>query len=264
MVDLHCHILPGIDDGARDLEASLAMARRAVEDGIDVIVATPHWPYESEPTPAARILELTSELQDELDRAQIPLHLVPGHECVITPELPDELASGGALAFGNGKARYALLETPYHHLPYYLRDIVFQVQSRGFASIIAHPERNPIIQNEPEQLLEYVRSGCLVQVTAGSLTGQWGAASRKTGLALFRRGLAHIIASDAHSANSRPPVLSDARKIVAEAIGEEIARKAVEDIPRKVIEGQPVYVPDPDDVSPPTRRGGLLARLFGR
>lgn len=264
MVDLHCHILPGIDDGARDLEASLDMARAAVADGIDVIVATPHWPYESEPTPAARILELTAELQYELDQAQIPLRVVPGHECVITPELPDELASGGALAFGNGKARYALLETPYHHLPYYLRDIVFQVQSRGFASIIAHPERNPIIQNDPGQLVEYVRSGCLVQVTAGSLTGQWGAASKKTGLALFRRGLAHIIASDAHSANSRPPILSEARRIVADAIGEEVARKAVEDIPRKVIEGQPVYVPDPDEVGAPTRRGGLLARLFGR
>lgn len=264
MVDLHCHILPGIDDGARDLEASLDMARRAVDDGIEVIVATPHWPYESESTPAARILELTSDLQDELNQAGIPLRLLPGHECVITPDLPDELASGRALAFGNGKARYALLETPYHHLPYYLRDIVFQIQSRGFASIIAHPERNPIIQNDPEQLLEYVRSGCLVQVTAGSLTGQWGAASKKTGLTLFRRGLAHIISSDAHSANSRPPVLSEARKLVADVIGEEVARKAVEDIPRKVIEGQPVYVPDPDDVARPTRRGGLLGRFFGR
>src|SRR3954447_14470834 len=181
MVDIHCHILPGIDDGAPDLEASLAMARRAVEDGIDTIVATPHWPFEQDPTPAARIIELMAEVQAELDAAQIPLRLIAGHECVITPELPDELAHGTALAFG-GKVRYTLLETPYHHLPFYLRDIVFQVQSRGFATVIAHPERNPIIQNDPDQLIEYVRSGCLVQVTAGSLTGQWGPASKKTGL----------------------------------------------------------------------------------
>jgi protein-tyrosine phosphatase len=262
MVDIHCHILPGIDDGAQDMEASLAMARRAVEDGIDTIVATPHWPYEQEPTPAAHVLALTAELQAELEQAQIPLRLVAGHECVITPELPDALASGEALAFG-GRVRYTLLETPYHHLPFYLRDIIFQVQSRGFAAIIAHPERNPIIQNDPGQLAEYVRSGCLVQVTAGSLCGQWGSASKKTGLALFRRGLAHLIASDAHSANSRPPVLTEARQIVAEALGEEVARKACEDLPRRIVDGQPIYVPDPADVAPPPRRG-VLARLFGR
>src|SRR5712691_13321757 len=248
MVDIHCHILPGVDDGAHDMDASLAMASCAVADGIDVIIATPHWPWEDEPIPARRILELTAEVQAELDRAQIPLRLVPGHECAITPELPDELAKGGALAFG-GKVRYTLLETPYHHLPFYLRDIVFQVQSRGFGTVIAHPERNPIIQNDPGQLLEYVRSGCLVQVTAGSLTGQWGPASKKAGLALFRRGLAHIIASDAHSPNSRPPVMSEARKLVEEALGEAIARRAVEDLPRRIINGQPIYVPDPSEVA---------------
>src|SRR5437899_991705 len=211
MVDIHSHILPGLDDGASDMEESLAMARRAVEDGIDAMVATPHWPYESEPVPAARVLELTDEVQRALDRENIPLRLIPGHECVMTPELPEELARGGALGFG-GKARYALLETPYHHLPFYLRDIVFQVQSRGFTPIIAHPERNPLIQREPEQLLEYVRSGCLVQLTASCLTGRWGPAAKKAGLTLFRRGLGHVIASDAHSAENRPPVLSEARQ----------------------------------------------------
>jgi protein-tyrosine phosphatase len=263
MIDIHCHILPGVDDGARDMEASLAMARRAVEDGIEVIVATPHWPLEADPVSAARIVELTAEVQAELDREQIPLRLIPGHECAITPELPEELAKGGALGFG-GKTRYALLETPYHHLPFYLRDIVFQVQSRGFAPVIAHPERNPIVQHNPEQLIEYVRSGCLVQVTASSLTGQWGAASKKAGLALFRKGLAHIIASDAHSPNSRPPVMSEARKLVADVVSEEVARRAVEDLPRKIINGQPIYVPDPTEVAPSSRRGGLLSRLFGR
>jgi protein-tyrosine phosphatase len=120
------------------------------------------------------------------------------------------------------------------------------------------------VQENPDVLAEYVRSGCLVQVTAGSLTGQWGALSRKTGLALFRRGLAHIVASDAHSANSRPPVLSEARSVVADAVGEEAARRAVEDFPRRLAHGQAVYVPDPDDAAAPPRRAGLLARLFGR
>jgi protein-tyrosine phosphatase len=263
MVDIHCHILPGVDDGASDMDATLAMATRAVEDGIDTIIATPHWPLESDTIPGSRVLELTAEVQAVLNMEKIPLRLVPGHECAITPDLPDELAKGGALAFG-GKVRYALLETPYHHLPFYLRDIVFQVQSRGFATVIAHPERNPIIQNDPDQLLEYVRSGCMVQVTAGSLTGQWGPASKKAGLTLFRRGLAHIIASDAHSPNSRPPVMSEARKLVEEAFGEEVARRAVEDLPRKIINGQPIYVPDPADVAAPARRGGLISRIFGR
>src|SRR5690242_11154611 len=97
MVDIHCHILPGVDDGARDMEASMAMGRRAVEDGIEVIVATPHWPLDETPLPASRIQELTAEVQAELDREEIPLRLVPGHECAITPELPEALAKGGAL-----------------------------------------------------------------------------------------------------------------------------------------------------------------------
>ena len=263
MVDIHCHILPGIDDGASDMDVSLAMASCAVADGIEVIVATPHWPLDDAPLPGSRIRELTAEVQAALDEEKIPLRLVPGHECAITPELPDELAKGGALGFG-GKVRYALLETPYHHLPYYLREIVFQVQSRGFAPVIAHPERNPIIQSDPAQIDEYLRSGCQVQVTAGSLTGQWGAASKKTGFALFRRGLAHIIASDAHSPHSRPPILSEARKLVADTFGEEIAHRAVEELPRRIIDGLQIYVPDPADVAAPGRRGGLLGRLFGR
>jgi protein-tyrosine phosphatase len=263
MIDLHCHILPGVDDGAEDWEECLQMARIAVEDGIRTIVATPHWPGDpSGASRADRVQALTREVQERLDREGISLRLLPGHELVILPEVLDELVSGGALACpreGTGTARYALLETPYHHLPFFLRDLLFQVQSRGFTPILAHPERNPTVQAKPETVQEYVDAGCLIQVTAGSLLGQFGGPSQRTARTLLRRGWAHILASDAHSPENRPPRLSEARQQAAQLVGEETAQRMVEETPASVIRGLPL---DFRGALPPPPRPTFWQRLF--
>jgi protein-tyrosine phosphatase len=241
MVDIHCHLLPGVDDGADDWEVSLEMGRIAAADGITTIVATPHWPLNNDAAPAARVRELVAEVQELFDAEGIGIRVLPGHEMVILPESPEELANGTALTIG-GASKYALLETPYHHLPFYLREIVFQVQSRGFTPVLAHPERNPTIQAKPETLQDYVDAGCLVQVTSGSITGRFGSPAKRAAETIMRQGWCHVIASDAHSANSRPPSLSAAREAAVAIIGKEAAESAVSTAPAAIVAGEPVQL----------------------
>jgi protein-tyrosine phosphatase len=264
MVDIHCHLLPGVDDGAGDWDECLEMGRVAAADGITVIVATPHWPQNNDAPDAARVRDLVAEVQQAFDDEGIAIHVYPGHELVILPEAPDELAAGNALGIA-GTMRYALMETPYHHLPYYLREIIFQIQSRGFTPVIAHPERNPIIQAKPETLNDYIDSGCLVQVTAGSILGQFGAPSKRAAEYLMRQGWCHVIASDAHSTSGRPPALHEAMEAAATLIGEDAAQRAVTTTPADIVAGNPVrIVPVVLQPAKATGLGGALKRLFGR
>jgi len=269
MTDIHCHLLPDVDDGAQDWDACLEMARVAAADGIKTIVATPHWPGDDEGSSRSeRVLNLTAQVQERLEAEGIPLRVLPGHELVILPGVAEALESGEALGLGRsfaaehpaaGATRYALLETPYQPLPFFLRDLVFQVQSRAITPVIAHPERNPTIQMKPETLEEYVGIGCLIQVSAGSILGHFGTTVRRTAHQLLRRGWCHVIASDAHSPENRPPLLSGARDAAARIVGPEAARAAVSDTPAAIVAGRRidlVALPQPP-------RPGLLRRIFG-
>lgn len=269
MTDIHCHLLPGVDDGARDWETCLEMARVAVADGIETIVATPHWPGDEEGSSRSeRVLELTGQVQERLEAEGIPLRVLPGHELVILPDVVEALENGEALGLGRsladgngtGDTRYALLETPYQPLPFFLRDLIFQVQSRNITPVIAHPERNPTVQGKPETLDEYVGIGCLIQVSAGSILGHFGSTVRRTARTILEHGWCHVIASDAHSADGRPPILSTARDAAARIIGPEAARLAVEETPAAIAAGRRVRLAA---VPVPAARPGLLRRLFG-
>jgi protein-tyrosine phosphatase len=272
MVDLHSHILPAVDDGAADWETSLEMARIAVADGICTLVATPHWPgTDEDASRAENVRELTHALQARLEEEKIPLRVLPGHELVILPELPEELARGGALPLGDPPflcsderrraATYALLEMPYQPLPFFLRDIIFQVQSRGITPVLAHPERNPTVQTRPETLGDYVDAGCVVQISAGSILGQFGPNCRRAALEIMRHGWMHVIASDAHSARSRPPRLAEARDAAARVVGEELAVRSVDAVPAAILAGESLDLRFEPEMLP---RANFLQRLFGR
>jgi protein-tyrosine phosphatase len=270
MTDIHCHLLPDVDDGARDWAACIEMARVAVADGIETIVATPHWPGDDQGSSRAeRVLDLTGQVQERLRAEGIPLRVLPGHELVILPGIAEALMNGEALGLGRsfaaedreaGATRYALLETPYQPLPFFVRDLIFQVQSREITPVIAHPERNPTVQTRPETLEEYVEIGCLIQVSAGSILGQFGSTVRRTAHILLRRGWCHVIASDAHSPENRPPLLSGAREAAARIVGPEAAHAAVDATPAALCAGRRVNLAA---LPQPTSRPGLLRRIFG-
>jgi len=233
MIDLHCHILPGLDDGSPDLASSLEMARVALDDGIETIVATPHWFADAGPTPA-QIRTATGQLQAALADGDLPLMVLPGAEVRADPQLAEIVSRGEVMTVADG-GKYLLLEPPFIGIPNYLEQLCFELQIAGITPILAHPERVELMQRQPELCERLVARGCLIQVNAPSLHGQYGRIIRKIAADLIRSDLAHIIASDAHNATSHPPVLSEVRRAVVQAAGEDAFREMTELVPSNII-----------------------------
>ena len=240
MIDLHSHILPGVDDGPATLEESLDMARAAVDDGIEAIAATPHVRDEY-PTSPDTMEQLLAELRAAVAADAIPLEVLPGGEIAL--DRLDGLSADDLRRFAlGGSEGYLLLEFPYFGWPLALEDLVFRLAAQGVRAVIAHPERNGEVQSAPERLEPIVRAGALVQVTAASLDGRLGQRSRRAGLVLLERGLAHLLASDAHTPDIRGIGMSAA----VEAIGDaDLARWLTVDAPAAIVSGGDIP-PRPD------------------
>lgn len=259
MIDLHSHVLPNLDDGAKDMDEALEMCRLAEGDGIEMLAATPHFRPGVYENGQESILLAVTRLQQELDREGILLKLVPGVDILISPEVIPFLERNPRLIFGG---RYALIEFPPQSIPPSIEAFFFRMRLKGITPIISHPERNSEVQNDPKMLEGMVDKGALVQVTAMSLTGDFGDPVRATAFRLVKSGLVHVIASDAHSPRYRVPVLSKARRALEDLIGPEKARMMVEETPRKILQGESVeFFRKGDDQR---SRPSLLKKLFGK
>jgi protein-tyrosine phosphatase len=253
MIDLHSHILRGIDDGAHSLEDSLEIARAAVDDGITVIAGTPHV-RDDWPTDAGVMEYRVAELAAELEQAGIPLEVRRGGEIAV--EWLGRLSIEELRRFGlGGNPRYLLVETPYYGWPLALADSLYSLRASGITPVLAHPERNAEVQAHPELLVRLVEGGALVQVTAASLDGRLGKRPRQTARRLVESGIAHLIASDAHRASIREVGMGSA----ARAVGGPLADWLTYDVPAAILA---------DARIPPRPRGGRsgagwLGKLFG-
>ena len=244
MIDLHAHILPGLDDGAKDMADTVAMARVAATDGIAAIAATSHSTDIAGRLDAADLRRLVAEVQAALAAAELDIAVYVGLENHLTPDLPQLLADGRALPLND--TRYVLVELPLQSYPIYTNDTLFNIQVAGYQPILAHPERNAVIMDDLSRLETLVHRGLLAQVTAASLSGDFGSRVRRVAEEMVRRRLVHIIASDAHAATPpRSPLLSGAVAVAARLIGDAAARAMVEATPRAIVAGQPVYVEPP-------------------
>lgn len=244
MIDIHCHILPGVDDGAAALDDSVAIAEAAVVDGTRTVVATPHgagWAYTGSLSETQRRV---SELQAELTRREVDLEVLVGLEVHVTPELASLHAQGSIYTL-NG-SRYLLVEFPPQVLPAYTDQVLFDLQLRQLVPVIAHPERNLVIAAKPEILWRMVSRGMLAQVTAGSLTGLFGPKTREVAELLVTHHMVHVIASDAHSVAGRGPALSAAVRRVGELIGREAAGSMVTTRPLAILRNESVQAPEPE------------------
>jgi len=254
VIDLHSHLLPGIDDGAATLEESVAIARAAAADGISVLAATPHV-RDDYPTRAETMERLVARLGEALRAAAVPLRVVTGGELDLRHLRAlddDELRRFGL----GGNRRYLLVEMPYAGWPLDLEATVFDLGLRGFSCVVAHPERNHDVQARPERLGALVEAGSLVQLTAASVDGRLGRPCREAAFRLLDLGLAHMIASDAHGSSVRRVGMSRA----AAAIGDEpLAHWLTVGVPGAIVRN------DPLPRSPArSRRGGRLARVGRR
>ncbi len=242
MIDLHAHILPGIDDGPRSLEDALEMARMAVADGITTIVATPH-------LFRRRSVELRELIRPDalrqavkgfnlkLAEEDIDLTVLPGCEIPLFPDIIKFIDEKRVVTINDGQ-RYICLEMPDSIIPPAPEDIIFQLNSRGITPIITHPERNPIFYDMPQKLRRFVSLGCLAQIPAHSLTRGFGWGVSRFAKKLIREGLVHVMATDAHNIGKRPPLMGNALKKLSKLVGESRAWDMVATTPERIIRGE--------------------------
>ena len=235
MIDLHSHILPGLDDGVATLGESIELARAAAADGVEAIAATPHV-RDDYPTSPETMERGVASLHESFAAGGIALQLLPGGELALDRLDSHDVEELRRFGLG-GNDSYLLLETPYYTWPLDLGDRVFRLAVAGITAVIAHPERNAAVQDDAGLLEPVVRSGALVQLTAASVDGRLGRGAARASQALLERGLAHLIASDAHSPNIRAVGMSAA----ADALGGgALARWLTVDVPRSIVEGTAV------------------------
>jgi protein-tyrosine phosphatase len=245
LIDLHCHILPNVDDGAESLAVSIAMARVAVDDGIETIVATPHTLNETYTNLPGQVADRVAELRDIFSREQIGLTLLPGADVHLNTGMAERVFAGEAATI-NGNGKYMLVEFPSMSLPDGYQEELFELKLKGITPIITHPERNLVFQHNPDALYDLVGAGCLIQATAMSITGGFGQEAMECVHRLLERRLVHVIATDAHSATRRPPVLSTAVAVAAQILGSrEAAVAMVKDLPEAIIRGEAVTIAEP-------------------
>ncbi len=237
MVDIHHHLLWGLDDGAKDLETSLAMAKAAADDGITHVVCTPHANGRYAFEPAVNQAK-AAELQARLDAEGIALKL--GLGCDFHLSYDNILdAKADPMRFSVNGRGYLMVEIPDYGIPPGMTETFYDLQLTGLTPVLTHPERNPTLQADQTRLGEWMRGGVLVQVTADSVTGKMGKTAERVAHQLLAKRWVHFLATDAHNVSSRPPRLSEARDVVAKKYGRQYAESLVNTNPRAVFEGKP-------------------------
>lgn len=262
MIDLHSHILPGIDDGSRSLAMSLEMARMAVGDGIDVMACTPHIYPGLYMNNTAGILAARDALQRTLDEAAIPLKLTIGADVHLVPGLLQALKAGTVPCLH--QTRYLLLEPSHHVAPPHFEESVFQLVAEGYVPVITHPERLTWVEDNYEVFGDLVRHGAWMQVTAGAVTGGFGSRAKYWAERFLGDGLTHILATDAHSSGRRSPLMSQARDIAERMLGRAEAELLVHGRQQRILANAlPSSVPPPPGVGVERQEKSWWRGLFG-
>lgn len=261
MIDLHSHILPGVDDGAPDMETALRMANMAVEDGITVMACTPHimpGVYDNVPRSIRHQVEL---LKKALLETAIPLDLVTGSDAHMRPDFATAIGDDRILTLNN--SRYVLFEPPHNLAPLRLEECLFDIQMAGYVPVLTHPERLVWIERQYPLITRLVQAGVWMQITAGSLTGLMGKRPQYWAERMLSEGLVHILASDAHNCTTRPPMLSQARAVAAQLVGPEEATHLLVTRPLGIVNNaDPASLPASAVVLQEPERASLWRRMI--
>ena len=237
MIDLHCHMLPGVDDGAATEREALLMAQVAVDSGVSDVILTPHCnvPGQFRNYYDQRLEDRFCRFEQLLRRENCSLTVHRGMEVFVTPELPRLLDNGSLLTLGG--SRYLLVEFAFGEEGWFADDILRQIRQYDLIPVVAHPERYYFLQDEPRHLLRWVGDGCLLQLNKGSFFGMFGRHAAKTAHWCLDCGCLHLIGSDAHSPYRRTPRLNDVYDLVADAVSPETAQLLLHDNPAAILTG---------------------------
>ncbi len=227
MIDTHIHILPGLDDGARDTREAVQMAKMAVEDGITAVIATPHALNGVWMNPRGTVLEAVARFRETLQAEGVPLRVLPGSEVYFCPEVLDALRNKEIMLLGDD-GRTLLLELPAQILPRAAADFIRRLLGDGVRTVLAHAERCPAVQRDPGMLKDLVKAGARVQITGMSLTGGFGKPVANLAEKLVKDGLAHYLGTDAHGVGGRPPRLAEAYRRLGKVGGRKMEARVRE------------------------------------
>ncbi|MFD1851245.1 tyrosine-protein phosphatase [Oceanobacillus bengalensis] len=247
MIDLHCHILPGLDDGAKSITESLAMGKEAEKEGIEKIVATPHFLHGTQLNSSEVIIEAVHELNEHFKREGIQVEVLPGQEITVYENMISDLKNGTLLPI-NQTTTYVFIELPMNHIPNDMTELLFDMQIEGYKPIIVHPERHAGFRENPDKLYRMVKAGALTQITAGSLVGKFGKEAEHFSHQLIEANLTSFIASDAHHTKKRGFQIRNAFKQVKKRYGNEKVYQLMENS-EAVVNGQPIYAEMPERIT---------------
>ena len=239
MIDIHCHILPDLDDGAADLDEALHMARMAVESGVTDIIATPHFQGSDEAWEMTTLIDQRfTQLKTALQRTKLPLQLHIGAEILCMPQT-------AALAFNHrlptlGKTDYVLVEFYFDESFTFMDELLRQIAASGYRPVVAHPERYEAIQRDPELVQHWGREGYVIQLNKGSVLGAFGSRVERTANELLAMGIVHLFASDAHSYRSRTPHMHSLHEWISAHCNDEYAAILLEENPRRLLQNRPM------------------------
>jgi len=254
-VDIHCHLLPDVDDGAADMREALAMARMSVAEGTTTIIATPHQLGAYAHVKVDDIRRRAADLQKQLSTANIPLRVLPGADVRVEPGVAQAIARGEVLTLGDHK-KHVLLELP-HEIYVPLEPVLQELWARKLVGVLSHPERNQGVLREPGLLMPLVDAGCLLQVTAGSVCGMFGPQCQQLCEWLLGEGLVHFVATSAHNSRTRPPMMGGAYQRIISLTDEATALDLCSRNPAKVAVGEAVRLGRREL---PKRRGFLYTK----
>lgn len=260
-IDIHSHILPGFDDGARTMGEAVEMARIALAAGTGLMFATPHIASPGELVTSEQIAERVAELQSALDSEGISLRVVPGAEVFLSAEILPAIDRRLPITLGPSR-KYVLLDTPRSAMPLGLEQLIFDLQTRGVTPILAHPERSAQIQQDPELLESLVQRGALVQINGASLMGRHGSKAAEAALIYLRHRWVHFVASDAHSVVHRRPSLSSAEVFLGDEFGQDRVIELFNANAVRVLNGEDV--PTNPAVYAPRNTGNPFQRALRR
>jgi protein-tyrosine phosphatase len=244
MIDIHSHILPGIDDGAKTIEDSIEMAKKAVSEGIHTIIATPHHQNGKFKNIKSNILPLVKELNETLQERNVGLEVLAGQECRIYGEILEDYRKGEILPL-NQHSSYLFIEFPSSSVPRYADRLLYEIQVEGLTPVIVHPERNAELIERPDKLYKLVKNGAVTQVTAASLTGYFGKNIQKFSQQMLQSNLAHFIASDAHNIHNRTFKMEEAMDDIEKKYGIDMVYYFTENA-EMLVDGKMIYKEIPE------------------
>lgn len=241
MIDLHSHVLPGVDDGAQNLEESLAMVRKAISQGITHLMCTPHHNNGKYQNPAEKILHNVEALQKEIDQRGLKLTLLEGQEVRLTEYLLMEIERG-ELLFTDVTDTYLLVELPTNEVPLYTEEVFYHLLNQGHVPVIVHPERNTVFRREPNRLLPFLEMGVLTQLTAPSIVGVFGDEIQRTAKQMLEHQMLYMVASDAHGLRQRNFYMKEAYKMIQKIGGKKMVAD-MQQMAKDLVNGDPVARP---------------------